>query len=249
MTQLKTDLILLNRNMPLNMSALCSVFLALRCDMFICNDKLVINHYYFQNDTEDSMFLTIPLTSSSKPKSVSKPESLSNLQHLMKKFLIEAPSSDICFEVESQTILAHKWWLTQKSKYFMNMFSSGMSEAQASKIQITDMKAETFKAFLEFLYSDHVQLNDNLALELLQQADKYSVPMLKEACEKYLAENLTLDNYVMVGKTAELVDAVSLREAVVSYIGKNMKNLKQRKDFEEISDHLLRDSIVKFIVK
>lgn len=46
-------------------------------------------------------------------------------QH-MKEFLAEAPNSDIIFEVESEKIPAHKWWLCKKSKYFANMFSSKM---------------------------------------------------------------------------------------------------------------------------
>jgi len=183
------------------------------------------------------------------PKKPSNASNLTSIQQTMKQFLTEASYSDISFEVGSETIPAHKWWLAQKSRYFANMFSSGMLEAQASKITITDMTATAFRAFLEFLYSDHVELNFDLALELLQQADKYSVADLKTHCETYLSANLRPENYVTVGQVSELVEASSIRQAVVEYIGKNMKKLKGRKDFEQISDYLLRDSIVKFIVK
>jgi len=101
---------------------------------------------------------------------------------------------------------------------------------------------------LEFLYSDHVELDNNLALDLLQQADKYSIGELKNACEKHLVANIEQENYVALGQIAELIGAVSLREAVVAFIAKNIKQLKQRKDFNGISDALLRDSLVKFIV-
>jgi len=191
---------------------------------------------------------------------------LSHLQLTMKEFLRQAPYSDISFEVESQLIPAHKWWLTKRSKYFTNMFSSGMLEAQASKIPITDMTANSFKGkysllrfnchfqtafleFLEFLYSDHVELNDALALELLQQADKYSVAELKTLCENYLTKNITPENYVVVGQMSELVDAADLRQTVINFIAQNIEKLKEKKDFEKISDSLLRDSIVKFITK
>ncbi len=79
---------------------------------------------------------------------------------------------------------------------------------------------------MEFLYSDHVELNNELALDLLQQADKYSIGELKEACEKHLIENIEPENYVALGQIAELVGAGTLREAVVSFIAKNMKKLK-----------------------
>jgi len=45
-------------------------------------------------------------------------------ENIMKAFLAEAPYADVIFEVESERIPAHKWWLCQKSKYFSNMFSS-----------------------------------------------------------------------------------------------------------------------------
>ena len=102
---------------------------------------------------------------------------------------------------------------------------------------------------MEYLYSDHVELDETSALELLKQADKYSVNELKKECETYLAQNLNTENYVAVAEIAEILDVVSLREATVSYVAKNIKQLRQKKDFGKISDSILRDSIVKFIVK
>jgi len=76
----------------------------------------------------------------------------------MKEFFLEAPYSDISFEVESQIIPAHKWLLIRRSKSFAHMFSSktaskllliqnqgGMSEEHASKMTINDLKATTFR--------------------------------------------------------------------------------------------------------
>jgi len=88
----------------------------------------------------------------------------------MKEFFFEAPYSDISFEVESQTLPAHKWLLIQRNKFFANLFSSKvaskfllnhnqgeMSEEQTSKITITDVKAPTFrgKYFFEAQLKSH----------------------------------------------------------------------------------------------
>ena len=95
-----------------------------------------------------------------------------------------------------------------------------------------------------------MQIDDPIALELLQKGDKYSISNeLKTLCEKHLTQSIEPENYVTLGKLAESVSATSLRDAVVAFIAKNMKKIKPRKDFNEISDALLRDSIVKFIVK
>ena len=103
---------------------------------------------------------------------------------------------------------------------------------------------------MEYLYSDHAKIDDTIALELLQQADKYCIPsQLKTTCEEHLVKSIEPANYVALGKLAESVGATSLRDAVVVFIARNVKKIKPRKDFNEISDALLRDSIVKFIVK
>ncbi len=103
---------------------------------------------------------------------------------------------------------------------------------------------------MEHLYSDHTEIDDTIALELLQQAEKYSIPVeLKTACEKHVTQNIEPENYVAFGKLAESIGATFLRDAVVAFIAKNMKKIKPRKDFNQISNALLRDSIVKFIAK
>jgi len=100
------------------------------------------------------------------------------------------------------------------------------------------------------LYSDHVEIDDTIALDLLQRAEKYSIHgELKNTCEKHLLKSIEPENYVALGKLAESIGATSLRDAVVAFIARNMKKIKPRKDFNDISDALLRDSIVKFIVK
>ncbi len=124
-----------------------------------------------------------------------------------------------------------------------------MIEAKSSKIVISDMKAVTFRVFLEYLYSDDVELDATLAKDLLTQADKYSVPELKGRCEQFLMNNIEPDNYVLLANLSELLEANKLRDAVRDYIAKNVNVLKTRKDFEEISMDMLQDVVVKVTVR
>jgi len=104
-------------------------------------------------------------------------------------------------------------------------------------------------AFLEYLYCDEIELNFILAKELLTQADKYSVPALKELCEQNLIGNISSLNYVLLANLAEVLEANKLREAVRDYIAKDIKVLKARKDFEEISMEILRDVVIKVTIR
>jgi len=220
----------------------------------VCENKLVLyggNPYSVPGNNRPPLaeLLLLPLENNTQESIKKESKPLDKNTEIMKAFLAEAPYSDVTFEVERQLIPAHKWWLCNRSKYFANMFASGMAEANNSKIAVSDITANTFRGFLEFLYSDHIELDSILAEELLTQADKYSVPALKELCEEFLSHQLTPENYAKLANLSELVGADLLREAVKNYIAKNIRKLKQRNDFEQISTEMLRDVIVKVILK
>ena len=99
------------------------------------------------------------------------------------------------------------------------------------------------------MYSDDIDLDVNKAQDLLTQADKYSVPELKGLCEQFLIGKISADNYVVLANLSELLEANKLRDAVRDYIAKNIKVLKARKDFEEISKDMLRDVVIKVTVR
>jgi len=88
-----------------------------------------------------------------------------------------------------------------------------------------------------------------LAQDLLTQADKYSVPELKTLCEQFLIANISANNYVLLANLSKLLEANKLRDAVRDYIAKNIKILKPRENFEEISMDMLRDVLVKVTVR
>ncbi len=92
-------------------------------------------------------------------------------------------------------------------------------------------------------------MNKDLALELLEVSDKYSVPDLRVKCEEYLVKNMDVNNYVKIAILADLLDSVTLRKAAIEYMAKNIKQLKSRPEFGEISDDYIRDIIIKLTVK
>src|SRR3712207_398464 len=106
-----------------------------------------------------------------------------------------------------------------------------MSESHTSKIQVPDVKAPTFKgtlllyitlsvivlALLEFIYCNKVTVTRDLAQELLILSDKYSFVELRNACEKYYANKLTVENFVETANMAEELNATQLIDAVVEF--------------------------------
>ena len=59
-------------------------------------------------------------------------------------------------------------------------------------IAIRDVQPEAFKALLEYIYTDRVDLGSfELACELCYCAKKYMLPSLVEECTKYLWSDLS----------------------------------------------------------
>jgi len=168
--------------------------------------------------------------------------------HINAGWLIKASISLICLQVKNAS-----FWLVSDDKIENN---------DSSKILITDMKAQTFQGktlllnfsiflvvLLEYAYFDHAELTYTVAIELLQHGEKLSMPELPKLCEAFLEKNLDADNYLEALKLAKALRFAFLRKAVVNFIVKNVKLLKVLKSFEEVSDSVLREVIVKYTVK
>jgi hypothetical protein len=65
------------------------------------------------------------------------------------------------------------------------MFMTGnCKEAQTGVVEITDVKAVVFEAFIEYIHRGKVDSLDPIAVELLKLADKYDVEPLKVSFRK-----------------------------------------------------------------
>ncbi len=55
--------------------------------------------------------------------------------------------SDISFKIDDQIIPAHKKILIPRSRYFANLFNSGMAESKQQVIEINDCEYHVFQGF------------------------------------------------------------------------------------------------------
>lgn len=94
-------------------------------------------------------------------------------------------------EPNQQILEGHKVFLAMSSPVFEAMFYGGMAEKN-DPIPIRDVQPEAFKALLEYIYTDRVNLGSfELACELCYCAKKYMLPFLVEECTKFLWSDLS----------------------------------------------------------
>lgn len=79
-----------------------------------------------------------------------------------------------------QLLAGHKLILAMASPVFEAMFYGGLAEKN-DPIEILDVQAEAFKALLEYIYTDKININTvDKAFELCYAAKKYMVSLRKK---------------------------------------------------------------------
>ena len=100
-------------------------------------------------------------------------------------------------------------------------------------------------AVLEFAYCNEVELDVELALDLLKVSHKYSFVSLKQICSEYLSKKLGIENYVSIASASEEYQAPILENAVLEFVAKNLNLIEQKKDYPTLSKEMFWKIILK----
>ncbi|GAB9467032.1 hypothetical protein Gpo141_00004392 [Globisporangium polare] len=141
--------------------------------------------------------------------------------------------SDITFVVEGIPIYAHKI-LCMRCNYFKAMLTGEMLESRAREVEITDVRRPIFLSFLEYLYSDYLDVSVDVAMELFVAADRYGVDRLKRICESRMLGSLCIENAATILHAADLHNAAVLRDQCIAFMLNNFDAVTKTNSFEEM---------------
>ncbi|CAI0448899.1 unnamed protein product [Linum tenue] len=167
------------------------------------------------------------------------PSSATPQVYLGEKFVNSSTLSDITFLVEGKRFYAHKICLLASSDTFRAMFDGGYKEGQAKDVEIPNITWEVFDLMMRFIYTGSVEVNIDVAHELLRAADQYLLDGLKRLCEYAIAQDISVDNITLMYELSENFNAMTLREACILYIFQH---------FEELSTKPWRSHLIKRIL-
>ena len=166
--------------------------------------------------------------------------------------LEEGNCSDVQFMVQDEVIHAHSQVLCARSEVFSKQLTAGMQESVSKVIVIEDCEAATFKAFLQFLYTD--QLPDSRELlpkgassdetdsgsplsrlqALLAVSHKYQVKRLQIWCEARLSEEIVKSQVCGILCQAHLLQAKQLEMACLTFIKHHMSQVLMMPSYAEL---------------
>ncbi|KOB67405.1 Uncharacterized protein OBRU01_19404 [Operophtera brumata] len=130
-------------------------------------------------------------------------------------FLLQSGQwSDCTFLVGSEpnqvVVPGHKLILAMASPVFEAMFFGGMAERN-EPIPILDVQPEAFRALLEYIYTDNINISSfDKACELCYGAKKYMLPHLVKECTRYLWSDLYPRNACRAFEDVELNTVITV---------------------------------------
>ncbi|CAB3385486.1 Hypothetical predicted protein [Cloeon dipterum] len=152
------------------------------------------------------------------------------------QFFDDLEYSDFTFTVEEKKIHVHKLILMMRSEKFKEIF-----KRSDSKEVVAVHSYVVFHAFLKYIYTDEIKMNQETVIDFLALADEFKMTGLKEKCVNFMKNNLTLDNVGLYYDKAILHGSKDLMALAYKFCWQTP--LRFRGKFVDVSAAVKRDFI------
>jgi len=141
--------------------------------------------------------------------------------------------SDVTFLVgkTKKHILAHKLILMARSSVFEAMFER-WETAKNCQVEIPEVNVREFRGFLDYIYTNKFLIPEKDAETILYLANKYSVKALENKCAEFLLSTIHENNAIHLLQVARTLNHEKFKEACLSYVLRNGKEILQGPEFE-----------------
>ncbi|KAI4301256.1 hypothetical protein L6164_034550 [Bauhinia variegata] len=161
--------------------------------------------------------------------------------YLGEQYVNNPTLSDVTFLVEGKRFYAHRICLLASSDIFRAMFDGGYREREAKDIEIPNIKWDVFELMMRFIYTGTVDVNLDIAQDLLRAADQYLLEGLKRLCEYTVAQDISAANVQLMYELSEAFNATSLREACILFILEQFDKLSPKPWYNRLIRRIIPD--------
>ncbi|KAL3846833.1 hypothetical protein ACJMK2_017787 [Sinanodonta woodiana] len=135
-------------------------------------------------------------------------------------------------------IKGHKVILAARSPVFQAMFF-GLMDSK-SEIEIVDSSPESFRLFLNCLYTDNVDLDEKSLSQVVKVAHKYQVSRLLLLCCEQLETLISVENVCEILDLAVLYNLESLIEEAFIFVDDHADEILETQAFMDITVQTLK---------
>ncbi|XVF21773.1 hypothetical protein REPUB_Repub12eG0118900 [Reevesia pubescens] len=148
--------------------------------------------------------------------------------YLGEQYVNNPTLSDVTFLVEGKRFYAHRICLLASSDAFRAMFDGDYRERDAKDVEIPNIRWDVFVLMMRFIYTGSLNVEIDIAQDLLRAADQYLLDGLKRLCEYAIAQDVSVENVLLMYELAEAFNATTLREACLFFILEQFERLSTK---------------------
>lgn len=111
------------------------------------------------------------------------------------------------------------------------MFLSGMKESSESRIHLKEINGDILHALIDYFYSGTIEINMDIASELLSAASLLQLQSITDECVDYLIKHLESVNALWLKALGDLYNLKKLSEAGKKSALKNFSKIKHSDEF------------------
>ncbi|ROT69383.1 RCC1 and BTB domain-containing protein 1 [Penaeus vannamei] len=167
----------------------------------------------------------------------------SSLAQAMALALDDEETADVVFVVDDRRIRAHRAVLKIRCQYFRNMFQEHWKENSLEEVEVKDYSFVVFRAFLQYIYTDTVNVSPEDAIGLLDLANAYCEEALKRHCERIIRHGITTENAAMLYAVAIKYEATELEEFCFRFALNHMTEVAQTEAFMALDELTVKNFI------
>ncbi|EHB06103.1 RCC1 and BTB domain-containing protein 1 [Heterocephalus glaber] len=163
----------------------------------------------------------------------------------LKKEFDSPETADLKFRIDGKYVHVHKAVLKIRCEHFRSMFQSYWNEDMKEVIEIDQFSYPVYRAFLQYLYTDTVDLPPEDAIGLLDLATSYCENRLKKLCQHIIKRGITVENAFSLFSAAVRYDAEDLEEFCFKFCINHLTEVTQTAAFWQMDGPLLKEFIAK----
>ena len=189
-------------------------------------------------------FLTT-LRKASTPQSHHDPIKLLEDTEYDRRRVADGQDFDVTIVVKGHRFRAHKWVLSERSRYFEPMFTF-FSEQSFPEVELKELvEPVAFARSLYFLYFGQIKIEPHTVQDLLSLANYLQIDRLQRTCSDYIAARINKNNCIPLYLYTLAMGPVDLHSLTEDFILTNFEKivLKRTSSNDLISlskEHFLR---------
>ncbi|MEE6523278.1 hypothetical protein FKM82_022102 [Ascaphus truei] len=151
--------------------------------------------------------------------------------------------TDVIICVEGREFPCHRAILSACSSYFRAMFCNDHRESREMLVEINGIFAEAMDCFLQYVYMGKVKITTDNVQYLFETSSLFQISVLRDACAKFLEEQLDPCNCLGIQHFADTHSLKTLFTKCKSFAQQAFEVVVQHEEFLELGKAELIDYI------